>query len=154
MCSASPRCRRSRSTWARSASSRPATTTRSARRSAGCWRRRRPATTWPAASWAAAEKRPPATETETVMPAARARRTADVEVPVRPRARSDVYVGLLLIALLAQLAGVMFLFLDYNAFPDKAPPKVSDRPPALVPGGPAPAPGPAAPGAGAQGAQP
>lgn len=86
------------------------------------------------------------------MPAARARRTADVEVPVRPRARSDVYVGLLLIALLAQLAGVLFLFLDYNAFPDKAPPKVSDRPPALVPSGPAPAPGPGAPGAGAQGA--
>ena len=79
------------------------------------------------------------------MPAARARRTADVEVPVRPRARSDVYVGLLLIALLAQLAGVLFLFLDYNAFPDKAPPKVSDRPPAMVPSGPA---------GGAQGAQP
>ncbi len=86
------------------------------------------------------------------MPAARARRTADVEVPVRPRPRSDVYVGLLLVALLAQLAGVLFLFLDYNAFPDKAPPKAMDRPPPLTaPGGAVPAPG---PGAGAQGAQP
>jgi hypothetical protein len=69
-----------------------------------------------------------------------------------------VYVGLLLIALLAQLAGILFLFLDFSAFPEKAPPKVSDRPPALVPSGPAPAGGgqqgvPPA-GAGAQGVPP
>jgi hypothetical protein len=87
------------------------------------------------------------------MPAARARRTADVEVPVRPRPRSDVYVGLLLVALLAQLAGVLFLFLDYSAFPEKAPPKAMDRPPPLAaPGGAAPGPG--APAGGAQGVQP
>jgi hypothetical protein len=67
-----------------------------------------------------------------------------------------VYVGLLLIALLAQLAGILFLFLDYNTFPDKAPPKISDRPPALAPSGPAPGAGAqgGAPGAGQQGGAP
>jgi hypothetical protein len=59
-----------------------------------------------------------------------------------------VYVGLLLIALVAQLAGILFLFLYYNSYPDKAPPKVSDRPPALAPSGPAPG------GAGQQGVPP
>ena len=102
------------------------------------------------------------------MPAARARRVGEVETPSRPRPRSDVYVGLLLIALLAQLAGILFLFLDYNTFPDKAPPKISDRPPALAPSGPAPgagaqggapapaggAPAPGVPGAGARGGNP
>jgi hypothetical protein len=91
------------------------------------------------------------------MPAARARRAAtDVEdVPSRTRPRSDVYVGLLLLALLAQLAGVLFLFLDYNTYPDKAPTKVADRPPPLVtPSGGAGAPGVGAPGAGAQGVPP
>jgi hypothetical protein len=88
------------------------------------------------------------------MPAARARRTADAEVPVRPRSRSDAYVGLLLIALLAQLAGVLFLFLDYSAFPDKAPPKGPTLQVLVPGGGAAPAPGPAVPGAAAQGGQP
>ena len=91
--------------------------------------------------------------------AARARRTADVDVPSRPRTRSDVYVGLLGIALLAQLAGVLFLFLDWNSFPDKSPPKVSDRPPPIMaPAGPAAgqpgAPAPGAPGAPVPGAPP
>jgi hypothetical protein len=75
-----------------------------------------------------------------------------------------VWVGLLVIALVAQLAGILFLFLDYNSYPEKAPPKVTDRPPALAPSGPAqggagaqgggPPPAPPVPGAGARGGAP
>jgi hypothetical protein len=84
------------------------------------------------------------------MPAARARRTDDVEAQSRPRTRSDVYVGLLLVALIAQLAGILFLYLDFSAYPDKAPPPAA-RPPALVPSGPVGGQQGGAPPAGAQG---
>jgi hypothetical protein len=83
--------------------------------------------------------------------------------PAKPR--SDVYVGLLVLALLAQIAGAAFLYLDYSQYPDKAPPKVQDRPRGAAapgPGIPAPAPPPGGmagmagnpPGAGMGGAAP
>jgi hypothetical protein len=38
--------------------------------------------------------------------------------------RSDAYTGLLLLSLLAQVAGAVFLFLDYSRYPPGPPPKV------------------------------
>jgi hypothetical protein len=45
----------------------------------------------------------------------------------RPAApRSDAYVGLLALALLAQIAGAVFLYLDYSQYPpDKDPVKIA-----------------------------
>jgi hypothetical protein len=74
------------------------------------------------------------------MPALRTRgrgTTADAP-PAKPR--SDAYVGLLVIALLAQLAGILFLYLDWSEYGGQAPPKTA--PVSL-----APAPGVAAPSA-------
>ena len=70
--------------------------------------------------------------------------------PAAPKPKSDAYVGMLALALLAQIAGAVFLWLDYSTYGDKAPPKVQDRPPAAAgpkqpeppPPGPAPGPGP------------
>lgn len=64
-------------------------------------------------------------------------RTSDAPRP--PKARSDAYVGLLLLALLAQIAGAVFLYLDWSAYPQTAPPKVPTAPtvtqPATTPAG-------------------
>jgi hypothetical protein len=71
-------------------------------------------------------------------------RTRQRGEPVRGKPRNDVYVGLLVIALLAQIAGIVFLYMDYSQYPDTKPPKVPDR--VSVPsGGGAPAGGPATP---------
>jgi len=56
-----------------------------------------------------------------------------------PKPKSDAYVGLLMIALLAQIAGAIFLYLEYSSYPDTGPPKVA---PSVVAGNPAPGPGP------------
>jgi len=79
------------------------------------------------------------------MPAVRSRdRTSGRDN--QPKPRSDAYTGLLLLALLAQVAGAVFLYIDWSRYPATAPAK----PPALAAapsvGGPA-APGgnPAAP---------
>jgi hypothetical protein len=89
------------------------------------------------------------------MPAARARSAADRDVP---KPRSDAYVGLLGLSLLALIAAMLFAYLNWSAIGDK-PPKavqVAPRGPAGggAPGAP-PAPGqPVAPGApGRPGAQ-
>jgi hypothetical protein len=66
--------------------------------------------------------------------------------------RSDAYTGLLLLSLLAQVAGAVFLFLDYSRYPSQTPPKVTTlsassaapAPAMPTPAGPAPA-APAAP---------
>jgi hypothetical protein len=42
-----------------------------------------------------------------------------------PQPRSDAYTGLLIIALVAQIIGAVFLFLDYKQYPDSKPAKVS-----------------------------
>ena len=57
------------------------------------------------------------------MPALQTRGTRDDAAPAKPR--SDAYVGLLLIALLAQLAGILFLYLDWSEYEGKAPPKTA-----------------------------
>jgi hypothetical protein len=46
------------------------------------------------------------------------------------RATNDAYTGMLVISLLALLAGGVLLFLDYNQYPDKNPPKVQKVAPA------------------------
>ena len=53
------------------------------------------------------------------MPALRTRGTSGAAAPVKPR--SDAYVGLLVIALLAQLAGIIFLYLEHSEYPDNPP---------------------------------
>lgn len=59
----------------------------------------------------------------------------------QPKPRSDAYTGLLLLALLAQVAGAVFLWIDYSRYPASTPAK----PPALA-AAPSVSPGPAAPG--------
>jgi len=69
----------------------------------------------------------------------------------KPKTRSDAYVGLLFIALLAQIAAAVFFFLDYSQYPSvkpPEPPKVSAPAPAPQPGGGAPAGGAAGMGGG------
>jgi len=79
--------------------------------------------------------------------------------------RADAYVGLLAISLVLQIAGAVFLYLDYSQYPDAKPPdpktslSASPNPggaPAPAPGpGPAPTPAPGpAPGAGMMGGAP
>ena len=54
--------------------------------------------------------------------AARARVVDDDYDLVSPKPRSDVYTGMLVIALLATLTGLLFLFMDYKEYPsDKKP---------------------------------
>jgi hypothetical protein len=64
------------------------------------------------------------------MAAARARRRDD---DTTPKPRSDAYVGLLLISLLAMIVGSGFLLMDYLSYEGKAP-KVQERPPLVTPG--------------------
>ena len=40
-----------------------------------------------------------------------------------PKPKSDAYVGLLLLALLAQIAGAVFLYLEYSSYGENPPPK-------------------------------
>lgn len=63
------------------------------------------------------------------MAAARARvREYEAAAP-----RSDAYTGMLLISLLALIAGCILLFLDYNQYPSAPPAKVTPtQPPARV----------------------
>jgi hypothetical protein len=67
--------------------------------------------------------------------AARAR-TRSEGSPTQAQPRSDAYVGILLISLLLQIAGMVFLYMDYSQYPDKAPtapPKAAA--PLTAPGG-------------------
>jgi hypothetical protein len=41
--------------------------------------------------------------------------------PQQSAPRSDAYVGLLAISLVAQVIGAIFLYLDWSGFPDKKP---------------------------------
>jgi hypothetical protein len=67
------------------------------------------------------------------MPALRTKSRGDTP---KPKPRSDAYVGLLVIALLAQIAGGVFLYLDYKEYPDAKPKKVQDRSASIPAGGP------------------
>jgi hypothetical protein len=53
--------------------------------------------------------------------------------------RSDAYVGMLIVSLLAQITGVVFLFLDWSQYPTAKP----SEPPTIT--------APASPGAGGPG---
>jgi hypothetical protein len=44
----------------------------------------------------------------------------------------DAYTGMLIVSLLATITGLLFVFLDYNEYPSKVPPKVSAPPPPAV----------------------
>lgn len=72
-------------------------------------------------------------------------RGSDLASPAKPT--SDVYVGLLVLSLLAQVAASLFLWMDYSQYPESKPPKV--QPPAAI-GSNLPAPTGAAPASGAQ----
>lgn len=50
-----------------------------------------------------------------------ARSRGDDTSEAKPATRSDAYTGLLLIALLAQIAGSVFFFLDWSQYPKKKP---------------------------------
>ena len=65
--------------------------------------------------------------------------------PPAPVPQNDAYVGLLVIALVAQIAGAVFFYLDWSSYPDtnpKAPTPVQVQPrapgeePTKPPGGP------------------
>jgi hypothetical protein len=57
------------------------------------------------------------------MPAVSSRGRATVGRDNQAKPRSDAYTGLLLLSLLAQVAGAVFLFLDYSRYPPGPPPK-------------------------------
>jgi hypothetical protein len=46
----------------------------------------------------------------------------------KPKPRSDAYTGMLIISLIALLAGAALLYLDYSKYPGKEPPKISPSP--------------------------
>jgi hypothetical protein len=54
---------------------------------------------------------------------ARARAKADDTTSKPP---SDAYTGMLLVSLLAMIAGCLFLYLDYSEYPTTKPDKVKD----------------------------
>lgn len=83
------------------------------------------------------------------MPAVRSRDS-------QPKARSDAYTGLLLLALLAQVAGAVFLYIDWSRYPATAPekPQTLAAAPLVSPGPAAPAGNPAVPANPAQPAAP
>jgi hypothetical protein len=59
-----------------------------------------------------------------IMAAARARDRGDT----RPKARSDAYVGLLGLSLLALTAAMLFAFLNWNSYPEGKPKQVQMAP--------------------------
>jgi hypothetical protein len=72
--------------------------------------------------------------------------------PATAKPRADIYTALLVVALLAQVAGSVFLYFDYDRLKTSSPPSVkSDLPPASAatsnppPPAPVPAPAPGAP---------
>jgi hypothetical protein len=76
------------------------------------------------------------------MPAARSRGRAE-RGSDKPKPRSDAYVGLLAISLVALTAAMLFAFLNWNTYPEGKP-----KPVQVAPRAQGPAPGaPAAPGA-------
>ena len=47
------------------------------------------------------------------------------------KATNDAYTGMLIISLLALIAGAVFLFLDFNQYPAVQPPKIPANAPVL-----------------------
>jgi hypothetical protein len=67
------------------------------------------------------------------MAAARTRSSGYPET--KAPARNDAYTGLLIISLLAQVVGALFLFLDWNQYPDTKPKAVPTITVPAAPGG-------------------
>jgi hypothetical protein len=78
-------------------------------------------------------------------------RGSDLAPPAKPG--PDVYLGLLVLSLLAQILAALFLYMDYSQYPDKQPPKLQALQPIGQPSTPAPNPG-VAPQGGALGGPP
>jgi hypothetical protein len=73
------------------------------------------------------------------MPDVRSRGRAYGRAANEPKPRSDAYTGLLLLSLLAQVAGAVFLYLDWSRYPSTAPQKPQSVATAsAAPGNPAP----------------
>ena len=72
------------------------------------------------------------------MPEVRSRGRAYGRATNDPKPRSDAYTGLLLLSLVAQIAGVVFLYLDWSRYPSTTPPAVAAVATAPPAGGPAP----------------
>jgi hypothetical protein len=58
-------------------------------------------------------------------------RTRDV-IQTGSAVRPDAYLGMLIVSLVATFIGLIFLFLDYNSYPEKNPPAVKLTPPAAA----------------------
>lgn len=56
------------------------------------------------------------------------------------RATNDAYTGMLAISLIAMIAGSALLFLDYQQYPDQAPPPIKKSAPSLLKAEPPPTP--------------
>jgi hypothetical protein len=77
------------------------------------------------------------------MPAPRTTtRGSDLAPPVKPG--PDVYIGLLVISLIAQIAAALFLYLDFKDYPEKVPKPTQLSPIGASGAAPAPAAAPAA----------
>jgi len=66
--------------------------------------------------------------------AARSRSRRDDRDDTSASPRSDAYTGILVLSLVAQIVGAVFLFLDYKEYPE---PKPSPPPAAAAPAAPA-----------------
>jgi hypothetical protein len=51
-----------------------------------------------------------------------------------PKARSDVYTGMLIVSLAALLVGCLLLWLDYRQYPSGSPPQIQASPPSQMGG--------------------
>jgi hypothetical protein len=77
------------------------------------------------------------------------------KAPPQAPPKSDAYTGMLILSLLALVAGCVFLYLDFSQYPSTKPPTVPAMVPRQAPTGPAQPGGPGAPGApGAPGVPP
>lgn len=73
--------------------------------------------------------------------------------PVRAKSRSDIYTGMLVISLLAMIAGCVLLYLDYDQYSSSKPPPLPSAPTVTAQGGGAAGGGDVVPPAGGRGGQ-
>lgn len=59
-------------------------------------------------------------------------KTREKDAPERPVVRSDAYVMMLFVTLLAIAVGCVLMYLDYQAYGEKAPPKENIPTPAKL----------------------
>jgi hypothetical protein len=56
-------------------------------------------------------------------------RNPTADKPATPKPSSDVYTGMLVISLVALLAGCLLLYLDYRRYPGSNPPPITTAAP-------------------------